>query len=148
MDLDIVVAGYIVHKDRLLLIHHKKLNKWLPVGGHIDENEIPDEALRREGREEVGLDIEFLQYPKPRRGNNHEFALPFYVNRHHITDTHAHYCLFYLCRPKSTGVKISEREIKNYGWFTTEKLEFIHPPLNEGDLITCREAIKLAKEII
>ena len=93
--LDIVVAGYIVNDDKLLLIHHKKLNKWLPVGGHLKPNETPDEGLRREVKEEVGLDIEFLQYPELRRGNNHEFALPFYVNRHHITDTHLHYCLSY-----------------------------------------------------
>lgn len=53
LDLEMVVAGYIVNKDKLLLIHHKKLKKWLPVGGHIDENETPCKALRREVKEEM-----------------------------------------------------------------------------------------------
>lgn len=147
MDLDIVIAGYIVHEGKLLLIHHRKLDKWLPVGGHIRENETPDNALRRETLEEVGLEIDFMHYPAPRRGNRNEFALPFYINQHHITQDHLHYCLFYLCKPKSIEVKINEREIKNYRWFTAEELLFIKPPLNEGDLITCREAIGLAREI-
>ena len=147
MDLDIVVAGYIMNKGKLLLIHHRKLDKWLPVGGHIGENETPDEALRREVKEEVGLDIEFLQYPKSRRGNNREFALPFYVNRHHITDTHLHYCLFYLCESKSGEIKLSDRELKNYKWLTENDLTSLNPPINKGDLVTCLEAIKLRKKL-
>lgn len=42
--------------ERLLLIHHKKLDRWLQPGGHIepgDTNVI--EAARREATEETGL---------------------------------------------------------------------------------------------
>jgi 8-oxo-dGTP pyrophosphatase MutT (NUDIX family) len=39
------------------LINHKQLNKWLAIGGHIELNEDPDEALFREGKEECGLEI-------------------------------------------------------------------------------------------
>ena len=60
MKTDLVVSGYIFHNDKVLLIHHAKLDKWLPVGGHIDENETPDQALRREVKEETNLDIEIL----------------------------------------------------------------------------------------
>jgi len=78
MSLDIVVAGYLVKDGKVLLVDHKLLNCWLPVGGHIDKNETPDDALRREVKEELdGLEIEFLQYPEPREGNNREYALPF-----------------------------------------------------------------------
>ena len=55
--IDLTVGGYIIHNNKVLLIHHNKLNLWLPVGGHIDENETPDQALRREIKEEVNLDI-------------------------------------------------------------------------------------------
>ena len=98
--LDIVVAGYIVKEGKVLLIHHKKLNNWLPVGGHIEKNETPDGALRREIREELGIEVDILNYPKERRGNRKEYAFPFYVNVHHITRNHLHYCLFYLCKAK------------------------------------------------
>ena len=60
MKTDLVVAGYIYHNDKVLLVHHKKLDLWLPVGGHIDANETPDDALHREVKEETGMDIEIL----------------------------------------------------------------------------------------
>ena len=34
--IDFTVAIFVVHEDRILLIHHRKLNKWLPLGGHIE----------------------------------------------------------------------------------------------------------------
>ena len=39
----------------MLLIHHKGLGKWLPPGGHIEENEVPHEAAIREVYEETGI---------------------------------------------------------------------------------------------
>ncbi|MCR4280214.1 MAG: hypothetical protein NUV82_02175 [Candidatus Komeilibacteria bacterium] len=41
MKTDLVVAGYIFHQNKVLLVHHTKLGLWLPVGGHIDANETP-----------------------------------------------------------------------------------------------------------
>jgi 8-oxo-dGTP pyrophosphatase MutT (NUDIX family) len=144
-DLDIVSAGYIVNKDsKLLLIHHRKLDKWLPVGGHIEAGETPCECLRREILEEVGLEVDFVQYPNPRRGNNNEYPMPFYVNVHSIKGSHEHYCLFYLCRPKCTEVKAAERELSEYSWVSADDLHKLEPALNEGDLQTCLQAIELA----
>ena len=50
-------TGYTVNKDRtkMLLVHHKGLSKWLPPGGHIEENEVPHEAAIREVYEETGI---------------------------------------------------------------------------------------------
>jgi uncharacterized cupin superfamily protein len=31
MKTDLVVAGYIIHQNKVLLIHHRKLDLWLPV---------------------------------------------------------------------------------------------------------------------
>ena len=58
--IDFVVDIYIVYKDKVLLIHHKELKKWLPIGGHIELDEDPEEALFREVKEECGLEIEVL----------------------------------------------------------------------------------------
>ena len=44
-------------KTKILFIHHKKLNKWLFVGGHIEENESLTDAVVREVHEETGLTI-------------------------------------------------------------------------------------------
>jgi 8-oxo-dGTP pyrophosphatase MutT (NUDIX family) len=48
----------VVHQDRVLLHQHKKFNSLLPVGGHVDPNELPEEAALREVQEETGLTVQ------------------------------------------------------------------------------------------
>jgi 8-oxo-dGTP pyrophosphatase MutT (NUDIX family) len=52
---DFTVAVYVVHDGRVLLHWHEKLGRWLPPGGHIEQNELPDEAAVREVMEETGV---------------------------------------------------------------------------------------------
>lgn len=59
--MDKTVLAYIENDDSyLMLFRNKKENdinrgKWIGVGGHIESNETPDEALIREIKEETGL---------------------------------------------------------------------------------------------
>lgn len=53
-------AGYLVKDEKVLLVYHKKFNKWTPPGGHVEENETPAEAVVREWKEELDLDIEVV----------------------------------------------------------------------------------------
>lgn len=46
--------------NRILLVDHKKAELWLPPGGHVDPGEDPKETVRREAKEELGIDAEFL----------------------------------------------------------------------------------------
>lgn len=50
---------------KLLLHHHKKSGLLLPHGGHVDPDEDPVETVRRECKEELGIDAEFLHQPQP-----------------------------------------------------------------------------------
>ena len=45
---------------QVLMIRHKKLGVWLPPGGHVEENELPDEAVLREVLEETGIQARIL----------------------------------------------------------------------------------------
>lgn len=49
------VAIFARHQGKVLLILHKRLGTWLPVGGEIELGETPSEAAARELREETGL---------------------------------------------------------------------------------------------
>lgn len=54
------VIGYPVKGDRVLLIHKKRgLGKGLynGIGGKVEEGETPEEAMLREAREEIGIEV-------------------------------------------------------------------------------------------
>jgi 8-oxo-dGTP diphosphatase len=53
------VSIFCRHAGALLLVRHKRLGTWLPVGGELEPGETPLEAARRELREETGLEGEF-----------------------------------------------------------------------------------------
>ncbi|HVZ71207.1 MAG TPA: NUDIX domain-containing protein [Polyangia bacterium] len=53
------VAIFCRHEGEILLVRHKRLALWLPVGGEIEPGETPLEAARRELKEETGLDGRF-----------------------------------------------------------------------------------------
>jgi len=49
------VAIYARRGDRVLVIEHRRLKTWLPIGGELEPGETPAEAAVRELREETGL---------------------------------------------------------------------------------------------
>lgn len=61
---DIHLVSYFVvaspNLDQFLLVDHKKAELCLPPGGHVEPNENPQETVRREAKEELGIEAEFL----------------------------------------------------------------------------------------
>jgi 8-oxo-dGTP pyrophosphatase MutT (NUDIX family) len=51
-------SGFVVSPDRgaVLLVHHRRLGRWLQPGGHVDPNDVSvEDAARREIEEETGI---------------------------------------------------------------------------------------------
>lgn len=59
----VVASAWVVSPDRarVLLHHHKKLDRWLQFGGHLDGDKTPLDAARRELAEESGLSAHHTQ---------------------------------------------------------------------------------------
>lgn len=121
---------YIIDKGQVLLIYHRKLKKWLPPGGHLDPNETPPEAARREVREETGLEIEFIQdeHIWIDRSNAKSFERPFLclleeIPAHGDHPAHQHMDLVYLARPVGGQETHNAEETEAIRWFSLEELE-------------------------
>lgn len=145
--IDFTVGVFIVYKNKVLLIHHKQLNKWLAVGGHIELNEDPDEALFREVKEECGLEIEVLNDKPNIKSEGTKFLYtPTYVNIHKISETHRHVVLGYFAKSKSDKVVLNALEHKNIRWFTEEELDLPEFELIPEIKFYAKEALKMLAE--
>ena len=99
--IDFTVAIFVVHDGKILLIHHRKLDKWLPLGGHIELDEDPEQAALREAKEESGLDVELLgERPPTTSPGTRALIAPRFLDIHRISDTHEHIGMIYWARPK------------------------------------------------
>ena len=99
---DFTVAVFVVHNDHVLLHPHRKLGIWLPPGGHIEPNELPDEAALREVEEESGLVVELVggygvEVHDP--GAPKQLVRPAGIQLEDISPGHQHIDLVYYARP-------------------------------------------------
>ena len=78
---------YDKHNKKTLLVHHKKMGVWVQPGGHVEMNESPEEAAKREVFEETGLKIKLLGERKPRTC---DYILPLAIQKNVINDEHIH----------------------------------------------------------
>ncbi len=107
------VGGFIVNsKGEILLCRSEKwLDKYTIPGGHIELGERIEEALKREVKEEVGLDIEPVRLLLMQEAI---YSEEFYKPRHFIF-------LDFLCKTRDTAVKIDNKEIQSYVWVKPEE---------------------------
>jgi len=107
---------------RMLLHHHRRLNRWLQMGGHVEGDESPDLAALREGSEESGLpdlmlatedilDLDIHGIPAGKGEPDHD-----------------HYDVRYLARTASPdAITIDRGESNDLAWVTLDRAaELMH----------------------
>src|SRR5260221_12152480 len=106
--IDFTVAIFVVHEGRVLVVHHRGLNKWLPLGGHIELDEDPEAAALREAKEESGLEVELLGERQPTTGpGTRALIAPKLLDIHRINPTHEHIGMIYWARPRGGDVTLA-----------------------------------------
>jgi len=141
--IDFTVAIFVVQNGRVLLIHHRKLEKWLPLGGHIELDEDPEQAALREVKEESGLDVELLGERPPTTGaGTRALIAPRFLDIHRISDSHEHIGMIYWALPKNGTVTLASAEHHDIRWCSIDDLEKLNPPMTEAVKWYCQSAIK------
>ena len=102
------VGGLIVNREGkvLLALSHKWFDKWTIPGGHIELGEKMNDAVIREIKEEVGLDITVERLLLIQEAI---YTDQFWKKRHYIF-------FDFLCRCEKDNVALDNREIQNYSW--------------------------------
>jgi len=106
------VGALIEQKGKVLLIDRVHI----PLGfagpaGHVDEGETPEQALKREVKEETGLEVTTMK-------QLFEEEINWNACGH---GGEAHYWYVYACEVEGK-VKRNKEEIKAIGWYTSEEI--------------------------
>lgn len=130
-------AFVINSKKECLLMWHKRLQRWMPPGGHVDENEMPEDTARRECKEETGLDVEIIGDTQPDlfADNSHEGRMlikPIAMLLEEIPESkergesaHQHMDFLFIAKPldENQVLKLEETEGSDMRWFNKSEIE-------------------------
>lgn len=158
--IDFAVAVFVVYERKVLLVHHRQLGKWLPLGGHIELDEDPETAALREVKEESGLEVELLgERPPITCPGTRALITPRFLDVHRISPTHEHIGMIYWARPKTDPncneksasgqaviakpcePRLAQDEHHEIRWCSVTELDQLEPPLDAAVKWYCLRAI-------
>jgi len=123
-EVDYTASAIVVREGKVLFMNHEKLGQWIQPGGHLEENETPDQGARREVMEETGFEIKFIDGDQPENFSEEEdLPTPFNVNIHRIRENHLHCDFVYLAEVSSRKEATHSHEHNGLEWFSRKELE-------------------------
>lgn len=142
---EITVSTIIVRKEKTLLHLHKSANKWLPLGGHIEPNELPDEAALREIKEESGLKaVLYNSGEQIDMIDAKQLCRPVHILLEDIKEGHQHIDLVYYATADTFAVKPEDGEAQDLKWFSVDEIKDL-ANVPENVKICAVKAIELLK---
>jgi 8-oxo-dGTP diphosphatase len=130
---DMTVSAYVIRTDddkpKLLVHMHKKIGKLMQIGGHIELDETPWQALSHELLEEGGYNLSELKVLQPQQepfviNDAIVHPVPLLVNTHKVSDTHYHSDLVYgLITDHLPLLPPQQDESNDLRWLTVGELE-------------------------
>jgi len=103
-------VGVIIYNNegKIFLMSSPKWKKWLIPGGRIEEGETEEDALRREIKEEMDIELEnIFRFGEMIKRPSEDFKDPTIT--FHFID--------FFAKAKNVDIKTSE-EISKWGWFS------------------------------
>ena len=119
-------TAFVVDNGRTLLHWHKKLQQWMPPGGHLLPDEDPVSGALREVREETGLQVELLplthryDFDRPQ-----QLAAPQTILLETSTESgepHQHIDLIYFARPVEGEARRPLPDVDSWRWVIEDEL--------------------------
>jgi ADP-ribose pyrophosphatase YjhB (NUDIX family) len=131
----------IVHRNKVLLHFHKKLGGLLPVGGHLERDELPQDAALREAREEAGLEITLHNTDKIRFSDVPTLVRPAHMLLINMNPYHQHIDFIFYATATTDQVQSMAGESEQLFWYT--KSELLATPMAENIRGLALEALEL-----
>ena len=126
----LTASAFVLSSDgsRVLLLHHRKLERWLQPGGHAEPGESDGEAIAlREAEEETGIEELRLHPEAPRPLDVDVHAIPARGSE----GAHLHLDLRYVVMaPMTAALLRSAKETNALRWFGWDELDGLG--LDEG----------------
>jgi 8-oxo-dGTP pyrophosphatase MutT (NUDIX family) len=124
----VTASGIVVGVRGVVLHKHRRLQRWMQPGGHVDPGETPEQAVIRECTEETGLTV--VHPPGGPR--------LVHVDVHEAAQDHIHLDLRYLVVAPDEDPSPPPQESQEVAWFTWEEAEDMADEALQGALRTAR----------
>lgn len=115
---------YVIYKNKVLLHRHKKYNTLFPLGGKMNENEVPHETAIREVYEESGLEVQLYNRDNELNlGRVIQLHSPMHTLLENVGHEVENIDFIYFARALTDKVNPQKGESKELFWFTKEEIE-------------------------
>jgi 8-oxo-dGTP pyrophosphatase MutT (NUDIX family) len=107
------------------LLKHRKLPIWVEPGGHVDENERPDDAAVREVLEETGISVRLICAAAHDFSSDLELLVvhPVGIRLRTVETNHEHIEFVYAAVPIEGSFENGERTSGEVRWFSIDEIK-------------------------